>query len=88
MDDPQQSLVLEACREAYLCLRDRNRPMVYVDARVVHADAELAECIRVLARQVLALKSERDALRREVEVLRGSGRGPVRVARYDSGRTV
>jgi hypothetical protein len=86
MDNQQRTLFLEACREAYLCLRDRNRPMVNVGTYVVHADAELAECIRVLARQMLALTTERDALLREVQALRGSQRRLTKNARHDKGR--
>jgi hypothetical protein len=69
MDAQQRELLLEACREAYLCLRDRNRPRVMVGGRVIHADAELAAGIRQFAATLITLVEERDALLREIQPL-------------------
>ena len=49
MDEQQRHLLRMAFREAYLCLRDRNRPQVRVEGRLTPSDAELATAIRLFA---------------------------------------
>jgi hypothetical protein len=69
MDDRQRDLLLVACREAYRCLRDRNRPQVMVEGRLVHSDAELADALRHFARQLFCLQAERAGLLHEIQPL-------------------
>ena len=69
MDDQQLDLLHVAIREAYLCLRDRNRPQVMVEGRLIHSDAELASAIRLVAQHLLTAQAERDHLMREVQLL-------------------
>jgi hypothetical protein len=69
MDDQQLDLLHMAIREAYLCLRDRNRPQVMVEGRLIYSDAELAAGIRLLAQDLLTAQVERDRLMREVQLL-------------------
>ena len=69
MDDQQRDLVRLAFREAYLCLRDRNRPQVRVEGRLTPSDAELATTIRLYAQRLLTVRAERDRLVREIKPL-------------------
>jgi len=69
MDDRQHDVLLVACREAYCCLRDRNRPQVMVEGRLIHSDADLAAAIRHLAKQLFSLQIERNALVQEIQPL-------------------
>lgn len=69
MDDRQRDLLLVACREAYRCLRDRNRPQVMVEGRLVHSDADLASILRHFARRLFLLEKEREALLHEIRPL-------------------
>jgi hypothetical protein len=69
MDNRQRDLLLVACREAYRCLRDRNRPQVRVEGRLVHSDAELASALRHFAKHLFALQTERNSLLHEIEPL-------------------
>jgi hypothetical protein len=69
MDDQQLDLLHVAIREAYLCLRDRNRPQIMVEGRLIHSDAELAAGIRLFAQRLLTAQAEQDRLMREVQLL-------------------
>jgi hypothetical protein len=69
MDDRQHDLLRMAFREAYLCLRDRNRPQVRVEGRLTPSDAELATTIRLFAQRLLTVRAERDRLVNEIEPL-------------------
>ena len=69
MDDQQQHLLRVAFREAYLCLRDRNRPQIRVEGRLTPSDAELATTIRLFAQRLLTVRAERDRLVCEIKPL-------------------
>ena len=69
MDERQRHLLRMAFREAYLCLRDRNRPQIRVEGRVTPSDAELATTIRLFAQRLLAVRAERDRLVDEIKPL-------------------
>jgi hypothetical protein len=69
MDERQRHLLRIAFREAYLCLRDRNRPQIKVEGRVTPSDAELATTIRLFAQRLLAVRAERDRLVAEIKPL-------------------
>jgi hypothetical protein len=69
MDDQQQLLLRMAFREAYLCLRDRNRPQIRVEGRLTPSDAELATTIRLFAQRLLTVRAERDRLVCEIKPL-------------------
>jgi hypothetical protein len=69
MDDRQPDVLHLAIREAYLCLRDRNRPQVMVEGRLVHSDADLANTIRLFEHRLLTAQAERDRLMREMQPL-------------------
>ena len=69
MDERQRHLLRIAFREAYLCLRDRNRPQIKVEGRVTPSDAELATTIRLFAQRLLAVRAERDRLVTEIKPL-------------------
>ncbi|HEX5690471.1 MAG TPA: hypothetical protein VFX76_10745 [Roseiflexaceae bacterium] len=69
MDDRQRDLLMVACREAYRCLADRNRPEIMVEGRMIHSDAELAGALRHFARELFALQAERNHMLRELEPL-------------------
>src|SRR5262245_2947691 len=69
MDERQRHLLRLAFREAYLCLRDRNRPRINVEGRVMPSDAELATSIRLFAQRLLAVRAERDRLVDEIQPL-------------------
>jgi hypothetical protein len=69
MDERQRHLLRIAFREAYLCLRDRNRPQIKVEGRVTPSDAELATAIRLFAQRLLAVRAERDRLVTEIKPL-------------------
>ena len=69
MDDRQPDVLHLAIREAYLCLRDRNRPQVMVEGRLVHSDADLANTIRLFEHRLLTAQAERDRLIREMQPL-------------------
>jgi hypothetical protein len=69
MDDRQRDVLHLAIREAYLCLRDRNRPQVMVEGRLVHSDADLANTIRLFEHRLLTAQAERDRLMREMQPL-------------------
>jgi hypothetical protein len=69
MDERQRHLLRMAFREAYLCLRDRNRPQIKVEGRVTPSDAELATTIRLFAQRLLTVRAERDRLVDEIKPL-------------------
>jgi hypothetical protein len=69
MDAYQRDLLRLAFREAYLCLRDRNRPQIRVEGRLTPSDAELATAIRLFAQRLLTVRAERDRLVDEVKPL-------------------
>jgi hypothetical protein len=69
MDDQQRDLLLVACREAYRCLADRNRPEILVEGRLVHSDAELAGALRHFARHLFSLQAEHGRLLHEIRPL-------------------
>ena len=69
MDERQRHLLRIAFREAYLCLRDRNRPQIKVEGRVTPSDAELATSIRLFAQRLLTVRAERDRLVDEIQPL-------------------
>jgi hypothetical protein len=69
MDERQRHLLRIAFREAYLCLRDRNRPQIRVEGRVAPSDAELATAIRLFAQRLLTVRAERDRLVSEIKPL-------------------
>jgi hypothetical protein len=69
MDERQRHLLRIAFREAYLCLRDRNRPQIKVEGRVIPSDAELATSIRLFAQRLLTVRAERDRLVDEIQPL-------------------
>jgi len=69
MDDQQQHLLRMAFREAYNCLRDRNRPQIRVEGRLTPSDAELATTIRLFAQRLLSVRAERDRLVGEIKPL-------------------
>jgi hypothetical protein len=69
MDEQQRHLLRVAFREAYLCLRDRNRPQIRVEGRVTPSDAELATIIRLFAQRLLTVRAERDRLVDEIKPL-------------------
>ena len=69
MDERQRHLLRIAFREAYLCLRDRNRPQIKVEGRVTPSDAELATTIRLFAQRLLTVRAERDRLVDEIKPL-------------------
>ena len=69
MDEHQRDVLRMALYEAYLCLRERKRPQVLVDGRLMYADAELATAIRLFAQRFLTVEAERDRLVREVQPL-------------------
>jgi hypothetical protein len=69
MDDQQRDLLLVACREAYRCLADRNRPEILVEGRLVHSDAELAGALRHFARRLFTLQAEHSRLLHEIQPL-------------------
>jgi hypothetical protein len=69
MDDQQRDLLRLAFREAYLCLRDRNRPQITVEGRLMPSDAELATTIRLFAQRLLTVRAERDRLICEIKPL-------------------
>ena len=69
MDEQQTDLLRIAFREAYLCLRDRNRPQVRVEGRLTSSDAELATAIRLYAQRLLTVHAERDRLIYEIKPL-------------------
>jgi hypothetical protein len=69
MDDQQCNVLRLAFQEAYLCLRDRNRPQVMVEGQVIYSDAELATAIRLFAHRLLAVQAEHECLVREVRLL-------------------
>jgi hypothetical protein len=69
MDEHQRDVLRMAFYEAYLCLRERNRPQVTVDGRQMYADAELATAIRLFAQRFLTVEAERDRLVRELQPL-------------------
>jgi hypothetical protein len=69
MDEQQRHLLRMAFREAYLCLRDRNRPQIMVEGRLTPSDAELATAIRLFAQRLLAVRAERDRLVSEIQPL-------------------
>jgi hypothetical protein len=69
MDAYQRDLLRLAFREAYLCLRDRNRPQIRVEGRLTPSDAELATAIRLFAQRLLTVRAERDRLVDEIKPL-------------------
>ena len=69
MDDRQRDLLMVACREAYRCLADRNRPEIMVEGRTIHSDAELAGALRHFARELFTMQAERSHMARELEPL-------------------
>jgi hypothetical protein len=69
MDAHQGDLLRLAFREAYLCLRDRNRPQIRVEGRLTPSDAELATAIRLFAQRLLTVRAERDRLVDEIKPL-------------------
>ena len=69
MDDRERDLLLVACREAYRCLRDRNRPRIMVEGRLIYSDSELANTMRHFAKRLALLQAERDTLLREIQPL-------------------
>jgi len=69
MDEHQRDVLRMAFYEAYLCLRERNRPQVMVEGRRMYADAELATAIRLFAQRFLTVEAERDRLVRELQPL-------------------
>jgi hypothetical protein len=69
MDARQIALLRVAFHEAYLCLRDRNRPQVIVEGRMVHSDAELAAAIRWFAQRMVSFEVEHERLVSEVQPL-------------------
>jgi hypothetical protein len=69
MDDRQRDLLMVACREAYRCLADRNRPEIMVEGRLIHSDAELAGALRHFARELYTMQSELGDMVRELQPL-------------------
>jgi hypothetical protein len=69
MDEHQRDVLRMAFYEAYLCLRERNRPQVTVDGMRMYSDAELATAIRLFAQRFLSVEAERDRLVRELQPL-------------------
>ena len=69
MDERQRDLLMIACREAYRCLADRNRPEIMVEGRMIHSDAELAGALRHFARELFTMQAEHAQMVRELDPL-------------------